>query len=175
MWYVSTCHHTASPPSTVTNRVNLTPVALMEGMALCKTLFGNQPTSPDYEAIATAVFSHPELATVGMTEEAAVAAHGEVDVFTSDFRPMKNTISGNESRTFMKIVAEKDGGRVLGVHMVGPDAAEIMQGMAIAVKFGITKEQLDTVVGIHPSAAEEFVTMRTPTRRATAKVAVGAT
>ncbi len=137
----------------------------MEGMAFCKTVFGNQPTAPDYEAIPTAVFSHPEIATVGLTEEAAVATYSNVDIYTSSFRPMKNTISGNESRTFMKIVVDGDSDKVLGFHMVGPDSAEIMQGMAIAVKFGITKSQLDTVVGIHPSAAEEFVTMRTPTRQ----------
>lgn len=154
----------------VTNRMNLTPVALMEGTALCKTLFGGQPTTPDYEAIATAVFSNPELATVGMSEEAAVAQYGDVDVYTSKFRPMKNTISGSEARTFMKIVVDAHSQKVLGFHMVGPDSAEIMQGMALAVKFGITKPQLDSVVGIHPSAAEEFVTMRTATRQVRSKV-----
>eukprot|EP00887_Chlorella_sp_A99_P007110 scaffold2.g7110.t1 len=149
----------------VTDRLNLTPVALMEAMALTKTLFGGEPTAPDHADVATAVFSHPQIGTVGLTEEQAVARHGDVDVYTSSFRPMRNTISGNHGRTLMKLVVAGASGRVVGVHMVGPDSAEIMQGMGVAVKLGVTKAQLDSVVGIHPSAAEEFVTMRTPTRQ----------
>lgn len=149
----------------VTDRMALTPVALMEAMALTKTLFGGVRTAPDHENIATAVFSHPQIATVGLTEEQAVAEYGDVDVYTSTFRPMRNTISGNEGRTLMKLLVDVQSDRVVGCHMVGPDAAEIMQGMGVAVKMGIQKSQLDSVVGIHPSAAEEFVTMRSVSRQ----------
>ncbi|KAF6238213.1 hypothetical protein COO60DRAFT_1653034, partial [Scenedesmus sp. NREL 46B-D3] len=149
----------------VTDRINLTPVALMEGMALAKTLALNQPTKPDYDFVPSAVFSNPSIATVGLTEEQAVAKFGNVDVHTSSFRPMRNTISGNAMRTFMKLVVAADTDVVVGCHMVGDDSAEIMQGFAVALKMGVTKAQLDSVVGIHPSAAEEFVTMRTVSRR----------
>jgi glutathione reductase (NADPH) len=149
----------------VTDRMALTPVALMEAMALTKTIFGEQPTKPDHHNVPTAVFSHPQIATVGMSEEQAQAAYGNVDVYTSSFRPMRNTISGNAGRTFMKLLVAADTDVVVGCHMVGPDAAEIMQGMGVAVKMGITKAQLDSTVGIHPSAAEEFVTMRSVTRQ----------
>jgi glutathione reductase (NADPH) len=148
----------------VTGRMELTPVALMESMALLKTLFEDTPTAPDHSNIATAVFSHPEIGTVGVTEEKAVSDFKNVDVYTSSFRPMRNTISGSEGRTFMKLIVASDSQKVVGVHMVGPDSAEIMQGMGVAVKMGVTKPQLDSVVGIHPSSAEEFVTMRSPTR-----------
>ena len=148
----------------VTGRMALTPVALMEAMALLKTLFEGNPTAPDHSNIATAVFSHPQIGTVGLTEEAAVAKYHDVDVYTSTFRPMRNTISGSEGKTLMKLIVAKESDKVVGVHMVGPDSAEIMQGMGVAVKMGVTKAQLDSVVGIHPSSAEEFVTMRTPTR-----------
>lgn len=154
----------------VTNRINLTPVALMEGMALAKTLFGGEPTKPDYQFVASAVFCQPPLASVGYSEEEAVAKlAGPVDVYTSKFRPMKGTISGREERTLMKLIVDGDSDRVVGCHMVGPDAAEIMQGLAIALKCGATKKQFDSTVGIHPSAAEEFVTMRTRTRRVDGK------
>lgn len=149
----------------VTDRINLTPVALMEGMALAKTIALNQPTKPDYLAVASAVFSHPNIATVGLTEEQAVQQYGDVDIYTSSFRPMRNTISGSPLRTFMKLVVDAASDKVVGCHMVGDDSAEIMQGFAVAVKMGVTKAQLDTVVGIHPSSAEEFVTMRSVTRK----------
>jgi glutathione reductase (NADPH) len=149
----------------VTDRMALTPVALMESMALTKTLFGGEPTKPDHVNIPTAVFSQPQIGTVGVSEEQAVEQYGNVDVYTSTFRPMRNTISGAEGRTLMKLVVAADTGKVVGCHMVGPDSAEIMQGMGVAVKMGVTKAQLDSVVGIHPSAAEEFVTMRTATRK----------
>lgn len=150
----------------VTNRINLTPVALMEGMALAKTIFGGEETKPDYQFVASAVFCQPPLATVGFSEEEAIAKlAGPVDVYTSKFRPMKGTISGREERTLMKLIVDVDSDRVVGCHMVGPDAAEIMQGLGIALKCGATKKQFDSTVGIHPSAAEEFVTMRTRTRR----------
>ncbi|KAI7845496.1 hypothetical protein COHA_001042 [Chlorella ohadii] len=149
----------------VTDRMALTPVALMEAMALTKTIFAGQPTEPDHHNVPTAVFSHPQISTVGMSEEQAQAAYGNVDVYTSSFRPMRNTISGNAGRTFMKLLVAADTDVVVGCHMVGPDAAEIMQGLGVAVKMGITKAQLDSTVGIHPSAAEEFVTMRSVTRQ----------
>lgn len=152
----------------VTNRMNLTPVALMEGMALAATLVKNQPTKPDYEYIASAVFTQPSLATCGITEETAIETLGDVDIYTTSFKPMKNTLSGNPTKTFMKLVVDAREGhpnRVVGCHMVGPDSAEIMQGLAVAMKMGCTKQQLDSVVGIHPSAAEEFVTMRSVSRQ----------
>lgn len=154
----------------VTNRINLTPVALMEGMALAKTIFGKEPTKPDYQFVASAVFCQPPLASVGFSEEEAVSKlAGPVDVYTSKFRPMKGTISGREERTLMKLIVDVDSDRVVGCHMVGPDAAEIMQGLGIALKCSATKKQFDSTVGIHPSAAEEFVTMRTRSRRVEGK------
>ena len=162
----------------VTDRVNLTPVALMEGMAFARAAFGEKGVdtpgaTPDYTAIASAVFSTPPLASVGLTEEEAVAAHPAVDVYTSAFRPMKNTISGAAARAMMKILVDPASDAVLGMHMVGPDAGEIMQGFAVGMKLGMTKAQLDGVVGIHPTAAEELVTMRTRTRVAAKEAAVG--
>ena len=148
----------------VTDRINLTPVALMEGMAFARHVFGGDAgAAADHADVASAVFSSPPIAGVGLTEEEA-AARGKVRVYSSSFRPMKNTISGNPGRSLMKIVVDAASDRVLGMHMVGPDCAEIMQGFAAAVKLGITKDILDTVVGIHPTAAEEFVTMRDVTR-----------
>ena len=149
----------------VTDRINLTPVALMEGMALAATLFKDQPTKPNHENVASAVFTQPPVATVGLTEEQAVAEYGDVDIFTSDFRPMKNVLSGSSERSFMKIVVDAKSDKVLGVHMVGVDSAEIMQGVGIAVKMGATKADFDATIGIHPTAAEELVTMRSPTRQ----------
>jgi len=149
----------------VTGRMQLTPVALMEGMALAKTIVLNQPTKPSHEAVASAVFSYPELGTVGLGEEAAMERYKNIDVYTSSYRPMRNTISGNPLRDFMKIIVDADTDKLVGMHMVGATAAEIMQGFAVAVKHGITKSQLDEVVGIHPSSAEELVTMRTATRK----------
>ncbi|KAL3151737.1 hypothetical protein ABBQ38_012716 [Trebouxia sp. C0009 RCD-2024] len=158
----------------VTDRVNLTPVALMEGMAFAKNVFGGDPEAKaEYDAIASAVFSSPPLASVGLSEEQAIEQYGDVDVFTSSFKPMKNTISGNEGRGFMKILVDAKTDTVIGVHMIGPDCAEIMQGFAVAVKMGVKKKQLDRVVGIHPSSAEEFVTMRAPTKEVRDKQPVG--
>ncbi|CAL8466053.1 g5589 [Coccomyxa elongata] len=159
----------------VTNRVALTPVALMEGMAFAKKAFGEQEDAkPDYNAIASAVFSSPPIATVGLTEEEAIEQHKNVDVFTSSFRPMKSTISGNEGKSFMKIIVAADSDLVVGIHLVGPDCSEIIQGFAVAVKMGVTKKQLDSVVGVHPSSAEELVTMRTATRQIRDKALVPA-
>ena len=144
----------------VTNRHNLTPVATAEGMALAKTLFRNSPTQVDYENIATAVFAIPNVATVGLSEEEARRRHSRIDVYKTSFRALKNTLSGNPEKTFMKLVVDAQTDRVLGAHMVGPEAGEIIQGMAIALKCGATKAQFDATIGIHPTAAEEFVTMR---------------
>ena len=148
----------------VTDRINLTPVALMEGMAFVSTVIKGVPQVPDHSNVPAAVFTQPPVATVGMTEEAATAALGDVDIYTSSFRPMKHTLSGSSERAFMKLVVDAATDKVVGCHMVGEDSAEIMQGLAIAVKMGATKKQFDSTVGIHPSSAEEFVTMRTVSR-----------
>jgi glutathione reductase (NADPH) len=149
----------------VTNRVNLTPVALMEGMAFKDTVVLGKPTKPDYENIPSAVFCQPPVATVGMTEEQAVAAGLTCDIFTSTFTPMKISLAGRVEKAFMKLIVDVASDKVVGCHMVGPDSAEIMQGIGIALKCGATKAQFDSTVGIHPSSAEEFVTMREATRR----------
>ena len=144
----------------VTNRLNLTPVATAEGMALAKTLFRGEPTAMDHGNVPTAVFSNPNVATVGMSEERARERHGRVDIYKTAFRALKLTLGAHEERTFMKLVVDAASQRVLGAHMIGPDAGEILQGLAIAVKLGATKAQFDATIGIHPTAAEEFVTMR---------------
>eukprot|EP00899_Mesostigma_viride_P020205 jgi/Mesvir1/28186/Mv04743-RA.1 len=152
----------------VTDRINLTPVALMEGMALAKTLFAKTPTKPDHRDVPAAVFSQPEIATVGLTEQQAMEAYPSVDVYVSTFKPMKYTLlpdATTAERALLKLVVDHSTDRVLGAHMVGPEAAEIMQGLGVALKCGATKAQLDATVGIHPTAAEEFVTMRSVTRR----------
>ncbi|KAK6940738.1 Pyridine nucleotide-disulfide oxidoreductase, dimerization domain [Dillenia turbinata] len=149
----------------VTDRLNLTPVALMEGMALAKTLFVNEPTKPDYRAVPSAVFSEPPIGQVGLTEEQAIKEHGAVDIYTANFRPLKATLSGLPDRVFMKLVVCAKSNKVLGLHMCGEDSPEIAQGFAVAVKAGLTKADFDATVGIHPTAAEEFVTMRSPTRK----------
>jgi len=140
--------------------VALTPVALAEGMNLARRLFDKQAYEVDYSNIATAVFSHPNLATVGLSEEAALAEHKQIDVYESDFKHLKHTISGRDERTYMKIIVEQGSDKVLGMHVMGSDAGEIIQGFAAAMKCGLTKQQLDSTIGIHPTAAEEFVTMR---------------
>jgi glutathione reductase (NADPH) len=144
----------------VTDRLNLTPVAIGEGRALAETLFNNNPMQLDHAGVPSAVFSQPPVCTVGLTELEARERHGQVDVYVSSFKPMKFTLSGRDERTMMKVVAERPSGRVLGFHMVGQDAPEIVQGLAVALKCGVTKKQLDSTVGIHPTAAEEFVTLR---------------
>ncbi|XP_041005412.1 glutathione reductase, chloroplastic-like [Juglans microcarpa x Juglans regia] len=149
----------------VTDRLNLTPVALMEGMALTKTLFQNEPTKPDYRDVPSAVFSQPPIGQVGLTEEQAIQEYGDVDIFTANFRPLKATLSGLPDRIFMKLVVCAKTNKVLGLHMCGDDSPEIVQGFAVAVKAGLTKADFDATVGIHPTAAEELVTMRTPTRK----------
>ncbi len=144
----------------VVGRLALTPVALAEGMVLAKRLFLEADSEMDYSNIATAVFSHPNLATVGLSEDAAIDSGFEYDVYESDFRHLKHTLSGRHERTYMKIIVEKGSDRVLGMHMMGSEAGEIIQGFAAAMKCGLTKAQLDQTIGIHPTAAEEFVTMR---------------
>ena len=146
----------------VTNRVNLTPVATAEGMAVANTLFNNRPTALDYENIPTAIFSNPNVATVGLSEETARSRGGAIDVYASRFRPLRHTLSGSDEQMFMKLVVERASNRVVGAHMIGADAGEIMQGIAIAIKCGATKAQFDATIGIHPTAAEEFVTLREP-------------
>ena len=145
-----------------TDRIQLTPVAIHEGMALAETLFGGRPTRPDHVDVASAVFAQPPVGTVGLTEAEARARYGEVEVYRSVFRPLKHTLTGRDERTMMKLVVARESRRVVGAHMVGHEAGEIVQGIAIAVKMGATKEQFDRTIGIHPTAAEEFVTMREP-------------
>ena len=144
----------------VTNRIALTPVAIREGAALAATLFGGRPTRVDHADVPHAVFSDPPVGVVGLTEAQARDAGDAVTVHKATFRPMKATLSGREQKTLMKLVVDADTQRVLGAHMVGPDAPEIIQGIAIAVKAKLTKAQFDETVAIHPTAAEEFVTMR---------------
>ncbi len=146
----------------VIGRVQLTPVALAEGMAVAKTLFRPDEFRPvDYRNIPTAVFSLPNIGTVGLTEEEARKEGFEVRLFESRFRPMKLTMTDSQEKTLMKLVVDATTDRVLGCHMVGPEAGEILQGLAVAIKAGATKQQFDETLGIHPTAAEEFVTMRT--------------
>jgi len=146
----------------VIDRMQLTPVALAEGMAVANTLFRNKPTKMDYANVPTAVFSNPSIGCVGLTEEQAREKYGRVRIFTADFKALKHTLSGSDERTFMKLVVHRENDRVLGCHMVGPDAGEIVQGIAIALNCGATKAQFDATIGVHPTAAEELVTMRTP-------------
>ena len=146
----------------VTNRINLTPVAIAEGHAFADSEFGDNRRVADHKNVASAVFSQPPVASVGMTETEAQASCAAVTVFTSGFRAMKNTISGRSEKTFMKLIVDADTDQVLGAHMMGPDCGEIMQGIAVAIKAGARKADFDATIGIHPTAAEEFVTMRTP-------------
>jgi glutathione reductase (NADPH) len=144
-----------------TNRLNLTPVAIREGHAFADTVFGKKPTAVDHHSVPHAVFSQPPVSVVGLTEAAARLMYGAVDIYRSTFRPLKHTLSGRDEKTMMKLVVDRASQRVLGAHMVGLDAPEIIQTLAIAVKMGATKQQFDQTVAIHPTAAEEFVTLRT--------------
>ena len=145
----------------VTNRIALTPVAIREGQGVATTLFGGgAPVCVDHNDVPSAVFSQPPIGTVGMTEAEAVEKFDEIEIYKADFRPMKATLSGRDERTMLKLVVDARTQRVLGAHMVGSDAPEIIQGIGIAVKAGLTKQQFDATVGIHPTAAEELVTMR---------------
>jgi glutathione reductase (NADPH) len=144
----------------VTDRLNLTPVAIAEGRALAETLFNDNPIEMDHANVPSAVFSIPTVGTVGLNEAEARKQVGAVDIYRARFNPMKNTLSGRSEKTMMKLVVDGKTDRVLGCHMVGPDAPELIQGLAVAIKCGATKKQFDRTVGIHPTAGEEFVTMR---------------
>jgi glutathione reductase (NADPH) len=148
----------------VTARVQLTPVALGEAMVLVDHLFGQGQRTMSYELIPTAVFTHPNIGTVGLTEAQARQQFGAIRIFRSDFKPLRHTLSGSSERTLMKLVVEAASDRVVGLHMVGPDAGEVVQGFAVAMKAGATKALFDSTIGIHPTAAEEFVTMREPVK-----------
>ncbi|MEH6583225.1 MAG: glutathione-disulfide reductase [Halioglobus sp.] len=142
--------------------MELTPVALGEGMSFAREQFNSTEAKVDYDFIPTAVFCQPNIGTVGFTEDEARAEFAHIRLFKSTFKPMKHTISGRDEKTFMKLIVDKKSDRVVGIHMMGPDAGEIIQGMAIALKAGATKAMFDSTIGIHPTAAEEFVTMREP-------------
>ncbi len=167
---VTECYQSSVPSiyalGDVTSRVQLTPVALGEAMVLVDHLLGPQagkaPRSMSYEFIPTAVFTHPNIGTVGYSEAAARKLYREVVVYRSEFKALKHTLSGSSERTLMKLVVDSATDRVVGLHMVGPEAGEIVQGFAVAMKAGATKAIFDSTIGIHPTAAEEFVTMREP-------------
>lgn len=144
--------------------IELTPVALAQGTAVAKTLFRQQPSMVDLNSVPTAVFSQPNLASVGLGEEAARDSGKDIAVFTTKFTPMKNTLSGNQEKMLMKLIVDQSNDRVIGAHMLGDGAAEIIQGLAVAITAGATKADFDETLGIHPTAAEEFVTLRTRTR-----------
>lgn len=149
----------------VTNRANLTPVAIREGHAFADTIFGNNSWSVDHSLIATAVFSQPEMGTVGLSEEDALAKTPNIDIYKSSFRPMKHTLSGRDEKMFMKLIVDADTDKVLGVHIMGPDAGELAQVLGITLEMGATKADFDRTIAVHPTAAEELVTMREPTER----------
>jgi glutathione reductase (NADPH) len=149
----------------VTNRINLTPVAIREGHAFADTVFGGRPTAVDHRNVPTAVFSEPEVGVVGLTEAQAREQFPRVDIYKATFRPLKATLSGSHTRVLMKLVVDATSDRVLGCHIVGEAAGEMIQTLAIAVKMGATKADFDTTLALHPTAAEELVTMRTPTAR----------
>jgi glutathione reductase (NADPH) len=144
----------------VTDRIQLTPVAIREGQAFADTFFGNTPTQVDYNCVPSAVFSHPPLAGVGMTEGQAREKLGQVKTYTSDFRPMKNVLAGRNERSLYKLVVDGSTDRIVGIHMIGPDAPEILQAAAIAVRGRLKKSDFDATVALHPTMAEELVLMR---------------
>jgi len=155
----------------VTDRIALTPVAIAEAMAFVDTVFRGRPRPMNHADVPSAVFSQPPVATVGLTEIQARERYGALDIYRSSFRPLKHTLSGRDEKTMMKLIVERASRRVVGVHMVGLDAPEIIQGLAVAIKAGATKEIFDATVGIHPTAAEEFVTMREPVQQPEQKAA----
>jgi glutathione reductase (NADPH) len=144
----------------VTDRVQLTPVAIREGQAFADTMYGNKPTRVDYTNIPSAVFSHPPIAAVGMTEGQARNKLGGYKTYVSDFRPMKNVLAGRNERSLYKLIVDEETGKVVGIHMIGPEAPEILQAAAIAVKAGLTKAQFDETIALHPTMSEELVLMR---------------
>ncbi len=155
----------------VTNRVNLTPVAIREGHAFADTLYGGKPTRVDHADVPTAVFTEPELGVIGLTEAQARARFDTVDVYKTSFRPMKATLSGRATRVFMKLLVDVESGRVVGCHIAGPDAGELIQVIGIAVKMGATKADFDATMAVHPTMAEELVTMRERAARYTRQAA----
>ena len=148
----------------VTNRVNLTPVAIREGHAFADTVFGGKPTPVDHTNVPSAVFSEPEVGVVGMTEDMACERLRKVDIYRAEFRPMRATLSGRQTRVMMKLVVDHNTDRVVGGHIVGPDASEMAQVLGIAIKMGATKADFDATMAVHPTAAEELVTMRSPSK-----------
>lgn len=146
----------------VTDRINLTPVAIHEGVCFANTLFNDTPMKPVHQNVPAAVFSQPPIGTVGLSEAQARDDYAEIDVYESSFRALKHTLTKGEGKTYMKLIVDRKTDRVLGLHMVGPEAGEIVQGFAVALKCGATKAQFDSTIGIHPTSAEEFVTLRTP-------------
>ena len=149
----------------VTDRVNLTPVAIREGHSFADTVFGGKPWKADHDLIPTAVFSQPEIGTVGLTQAEALIRHGAVDVYRAQFRPMKHTLSGRDEKMLMKVLVEPETDKVVGVHILGPDAGELSQVLGIALKMGARKADFDATMAVHPTAAEELVTMREPSER----------
>ena len=144
----------------VTNRVNLTPVAIREGHAFADTVFGNKPTRVDHTDVPTAVFSEPEVGVIGLTEAEACERLAKVDIYKTSFRPMKMSLAGRDTRAFFKLVVDGTTDQVVGCHIVGPDAGELIQVIGIAVKMKATKADFDAVMAVHPTAAEELVTLR---------------
>ncbi len=149
----------------VTDRAQLTPIAIREGAAFAETVFNQNPQEVDHSIIPTAVFSQPPIGTVGLTEEEA-RAQSDIDIYRSVFRPMKHTLSGSDEKTLMKLIVDKKTDKVLGLHIVGPDSGEMIQAFGIAVTMGATKADFDATVAVHPTAAEELVTMKTPVEEA---------
>jgi glutathione reductase (NADPH) len=146
----------------VTERAQLTPVAIREGAAFAETVFNNNPQEVDHSLIPTAVFSQPPIGTVGMGEEQARAAGHAIDVYATDFRTLKDTLSGSDEKTLMKLIVEQDSDKILGLHIVGPDSGEMIQAFGVAVTMGATKAQFDATIAVHPTAAEELVTFKQP-------------
>ena len=148
----------------VTDRANLTPVAIREGNAVAETLFNNNPMSVDHTLIPTAVFSSPEIGTIGLSEHQARREYNHIDVYVSSFRPMKNILAGSDSKMMMKLIVDHETDKMLGVHIMGPEAGEMIQMVGIAMRMGATKADFDATMAVHPTAAEELVTMKVPTR-----------
>eukprot|EP00850_Spirogloea_muscicola_P011595 SM000072S21229 [mRNA] locus=s72:450199:452673:- [translate_table: standard] len=149
----------------VTDRIALTPVALMEGMNFAKTAFGDEPSKADHVNVPSAVFTQPPIGTVGPTEDQAIEKYGNIDVYTSEFKPMKATLSGMPEKIFVKLIVDANTDKVVALHVCGDEGPEILQGFAVAIKAGLTKKQVDATIGIHPTTAEELVTMREPKRK----------
>ncbi|MEP3232829.1 MAG: glutathione-disulfide reductase [Hyphomicrobiales bacterium] len=149
----------------VTDRVNLTPVAIREGHAFADTVYGGKDITVDHSDIATAVFSQPEIGTIGLSQEEAEAEYGDIDIYSSSFRPMKNILPGRDEKMLMKLIVDAASDKVLGCHIVGPDSGEMSQLVGVAVKMGATKADFDNTMAVHPTASEELVTMRSPTKQ----------